>query len=97
MDHRGDVVTLDNGWMTGGTTGHKNRRPANRKEAASTPCAQWDCRASSNAAGTCHPITVAVPASQHNTGCMSLAFRSIGIPAKIRGAATVINKRWFNM
>src|SRR5580700_5312868 len=87
------------------TTGHQNKRPASRKLTCSAACHHGDCKASWNATGKCHPMTVVVPASQHNTrlgerpgdfGSES-SDGSVTVPKRIRGAPTAINRRCFSM
>src|SRR5579859_7979008 len=67
MDHLGQTGTLGHGWMTG----HQKRNPAKRKEKCSTACNPSDRNARLNTAGTCHPTSAAVAASQQTAGCES--------------------------
>src|SRR5580704_6753280 len=49
-------------------TGYQNRRPATKKLAFSIVCQFERCSGSSKTVGTCHRITVRVPASQQKAG-----------------------------
>src|SRR5580658_10611876 len=65
--HADHVARLGQGW----TTGHQNRMPAAKKHVYSTSCQRADLMPTSKSAGVCHASTVATPANQQNSGCVT--------------------------